>query len=196
MSHHDRGQEPDEAVRLERRRRRPVVRGPARAGHRASSGRTGRARARRCVAWSASTEPTAARPRSPAASYRQLAAPLHEVGVLLDAGYVHPGRSGRNHLRWLAASNGIAWSRVDEVLALVGHDRCRQPQAAQLLARHEAAARHRRHVARRPADDHPRRAGQRARPRGHPLDPRLPPALRRRRVGPCWSAATCCPRCR
>ena len=46
--------------------------------------------------------------------------PLHEIGALLDAGYVHPGRSGRNHLRWLAASNGIAVSRIDEVLALVG----------------------------------------------------------------------------
>ena len=34
--------------------------------------------------------------------------PLHEVGILLDAGYVHPGRSGRNHLRWLAATNGIS----------------------------------------------------------------------------------------
>jgi ABC-2 type transport system ATP-binding protein len=46
--------------------------------------------------------------------------PLHEVGALLDAGYVHPGRSGRNHLRWLAASNGLPGARVDEVLALVG----------------------------------------------------------------------------
>lgn len=53
-------------------------------------------------------------------SYPQLPTPLHEVGVLLDAGYVHPGRSGRNHLRWLAASNGIARARVDEVLGLVG----------------------------------------------------------------------------
>jgi ABC-2 type transport system ATP-binding protein len=44
------------------------------------------------------------------------------VGALLDAGYVHPGRSARNHLRWLAASNGIARARVDEVLALVGLD--------------------------------------------------------------------------
>ena len=52
--------------------------------------------------------------------YRDLPAPLHEVGILLDAGYVHPARSGRNHLRWLAASNGIAMSRVDEVLELVG----------------------------------------------------------------------------
>lgn len=46
--------------------------------------------------------------------------PLHEVGALLDAGYVHPGRSGRNHLRWLAASNRLPVSRVDEVLELVG----------------------------------------------------------------------------
>jgi len=52
--------------------------------------------------------------------FRSLERPLHEVGALLDAGYVHPGRSGRNHLRWLAASNGIARGRVDEVLDLVG----------------------------------------------------------------------------
>ncbi len=52
--------------------------------------------------------------------FRDLQSPLHEVGALLDAGYVHPGRSGRNHLRWLAASNGISRTRVDEVLNLVG----------------------------------------------------------------------------
>lgn len=52
--------------------------------------------------------------------YAALAQPLHEVGALLDAGYVHPGRSGRNHLRWLAASNGLPGKRVDEVLELVG----------------------------------------------------------------------------
>jgi ABC-2 type transport system ATP-binding protein len=53
-------------------------------------------------------------------SYGELTRPLNQVGALLDAGYVHPGRTGRNHLRWLAASNGIGTSRVDEVLALVG----------------------------------------------------------------------------
>ena len=52
--------------------------------------------------------------------YRELGSPLHEVGILLDAGYVHPARSGRNHLKWLAASNGISLKRVDEVLELVG----------------------------------------------------------------------------
>ncbi len=52
--------------------------------------------------------------------FRQLDRPLHQVGALLDAGYVHPGRSGRNHLRWMAASNGIGRKRVEEVLELVG----------------------------------------------------------------------------
>lgn len=52
--------------------------------------------------------------------FQQIGRPLHEVGLLLDASYVHPGRSGRNHLRWLAASNGIGAGRVDEVLGMVG----------------------------------------------------------------------------
>lgn len=52
--------------------------------------------------------------------YTAIKRPLFEVGALFDAGYVHPGRSGRNHLRWLAASNGIPDSRVDECLAIVG----------------------------------------------------------------------------
>lgn len=53
-------------------------------------------------------------------TYRSIVNPLFEVGSLLDAGYVHPGRSGRNHLRWMAMSNGIGTDRVDEALALVG----------------------------------------------------------------------------
>src|SRR5215207_3221849 len=52
--------------------------------------------------------------------YRQIRSPLHEIGALLDAGYVHPGRTGRNHLRWLAASNSVPRKRVDEVLETVG----------------------------------------------------------------------------
>ena len=46
--------------------------------------------------------------------------PLHEVGALLDARAVHPGRSACNHLRSLAAANGIARGRVDEVLEMTG----------------------------------------------------------------------------
>lgn len=52
--------------------------------------------------------------------YREHVRPLHEVGALLDARGVHPGRSARNHLRVLAASNGIPQNRVEEVLELVG----------------------------------------------------------------------------
>jgi ABC-2 type transport system ATP-binding protein len=46
--------------------------------------------------------------------------PLHEVGALLDARAVHPGRSAYNHLYSLAAANGIARRRVGEVLDQVG----------------------------------------------------------------------------
>src|SRR5499427_2288942 len=46
--------------------------------------------------------------------------PLHEVGALLDARAVHPGRSACNHLHSLAAANGIARKRVGEVLDQVG----------------------------------------------------------------------------
>ena len=53
-------------------------------------------------------------------SYRELKKPLHEVGALLDAGNAHSGRTARNHLRWLAMSNGMSPKRVDEVLELVG----------------------------------------------------------------------------
>ncbi len=48
--------------------------------------------------------------------------PLREIGALLEAHAVHPGRSARDHLRWLAASNGIPTTRVGEVLELVGLD--------------------------------------------------------------------------
>ena len=47
-------------------------------------------------------------------------APLREVGALLDAHAVHPGRSARDHLRWLAAANALPAGRVDEVLEQVG----------------------------------------------------------------------------
>jgi len=52
-------------------------------------------------------------------TYRELQRPLHQVGAVLEASEVHPGRSGRNHLRVLAAASGVPRSRVEEVLALV-----------------------------------------------------------------------------
>jgi ABC-2 type transport system ATP-binding protein len=53
----------------------------------------------------------------PYASYRQ---PLFQAGALLEAKAFHGGRTARNHLLCLAASNGIGRSRVDEVLDLTG----------------------------------------------------------------------------
>ncbi len=52
--------------------------------------------------------------------YQEIKDPLHEVGALLDAKAVHPGRSARNHLRALAASNRIPYSRVEDVLEFAG----------------------------------------------------------------------------
>jgi ABC-2 type transport system ATP-binding protein len=52
--------------------------------------------------------------------YQGMVWPLHEVGALLDARAVHPGRSAYNHLHSLAAANGIGRARVGEVLDMVG----------------------------------------------------------------------------
>ena len=55
-------------------------------------------------------------------AYQDFAAPLREVGALLEARAVHTGRSARNHLLAMAATNGIPKARVDEMLGLVGLD--------------------------------------------------------------------------
>ncbi|MDA0180354.1 ABC transporter ATP-binding protein [Solirubrobacter phytolaccae] len=52
--------------------------------------------------------------------YRELPAPLHRVGALLEARSIHPGRSAFNHLLALAQTHGITRARVDEVIELVG----------------------------------------------------------------------------
>ncbi|HEU5129659.1 MAG TPA: ATP-binding cassette domain-containing protein [Glycomyces sp.] len=52
--------------------------------------------------------------------YAELERPLTRVGALLEAGALHPGRSARAHLRWLAKANGIAASRVGAVLEETG----------------------------------------------------------------------------
>mgnify|MGYP001940927690 CR=1 FL=1 len=52
--------------------------------------------------------------------YRDLNNPLCTVGALLNTNCMHPRRSGRNHLRYMAASNDIPMNRVEECLALVG----------------------------------------------------------------------------
>jgi ABC-2 type transport system ATP-binding protein len=52
--------------------------------------------------------------------YRSLSRPLCHVGAVLDGASPQPGRSARNHLLWLAHSQGLGAGRVDEMLAVVG----------------------------------------------------------------------------
>jgi ABC-2 type transport system ATP-binding protein len=53
-------------------------------------------------------------------NYRDLPAPVHEVGALLDARSVHGGRSAYSHLLWVAQAAGIGKKRVEEMLGKVG----------------------------------------------------------------------------
>ncbi len=103
--------------------------------------------------------------------YRDLPAPLHEVGALLDAKAVHGGRSAYNHLLCLAQSNGIPRKRVETVLGIVGLESVARRRAGRLLAGDGPTARHRGGAAGRSGDPDVRRAGQRTRPRGHRLGP-------------------------
>lgn len=52
--------------------------------------------------------------------YRELADPMRHLGSLLDAGALQPSRTARNHLLWLAHSQGLGARRVDEVLEQTG----------------------------------------------------------------------------
>src|SRR3954451_25451064 len=63
--------------------------------------------------------PTSGRATVAGRRYRELEAPLRTVGAVLEASNYHPGRSGRGHLRVLAAASGIPASRVGEGLAEV-----------------------------------------------------------------------------
>jgi ABC-2 type transport system ATP-binding protein len=53
-------------------------------------------------------------------AYRDLAAPLHEIGAMLEARAIHTGRSAYNHLLAMAQTHGIGRRRVDEVIDMVG----------------------------------------------------------------------------
>jgi ABC-2 type transport system ATP-binding protein len=64
-------------------------------------------------------------------AYRDYPAPLHEVGVLLEARSVHTGRSAYHHLLSLAQTHGIPRSRVRELISLVGLDEVARKRAGQ-----------------------------------------------------------------
>jgi ABC-2 type transport system ATP-binding protein len=61
--------------------------------------------------------------------YHALRHPLSHVGALLDAAALQPSRSARNHLLWLAHSQGLPARRVDEVVALTGLDAVKKRKA-------------------------------------------------------------------
>src|SRR5438132_1766271 len=63
--------------------------------------------------------------------YRDFAAPLHEVGALLEARSVHTGRSAYHHLVALAQTHGIPRSRVRELISLVGLDEVARKRAGE-----------------------------------------------------------------
>src|ERR1700724_2318223 len=64
-------------------------------------------------------------------AYRDFSAPLHEVGVLLEARSVHTGPSAYHHLLALAQTHGIPLSRVGELISLVGLDEVARKRAGQ-----------------------------------------------------------------
>jgi ABC-2 type transport system ATP-binding protein len=61
--------------------------------------------------------------------YRSWPQPLRQVGCLLDAAALQPSRTGRNHLLWLAHSQGLSSHRVDEVIAQAGFDKAASRKA-------------------------------------------------------------------
>jgi ABC-2 type transport system ATP-binding protein len=61
--------------------------------------------------------------------YRSLRHPLTRVGSLLDAAALQPSRSARNHLLWLARSQGLAATRVDDVIAQAGLEQAARRKA-------------------------------------------------------------------
>ncbi|WP_028067912.1 ABC transporter ATP-binding protein [Solirubrobacter soli] len=63
--------------------------------------------------------PTAGSATVQGTNYVELSDPVHTVGAVLDGGMLHPGRSGRNHLRALARAAKVPDQRVDELLQLV-----------------------------------------------------------------------------
>jgi ABC-2 type transport system ATP-binding protein len=65
-------------------------------------------------------EPSHGRVTVNGADYRKSSAPMAELGILLEAKAIHPGRSARNHLLALAQTNGIGRARVDAVIDMVG----------------------------------------------------------------------------
>jgi len=121
--------------------------------------------------------------------------PCARSGASLDAKDVHPGRTGRGHLRTLAAAAGLPNSRVDEVAR---HDRARparaRPPREGLIDGHAPAPGARGGAARRPEDPHARRGPPTAWTRRACAGCATSSSRSRPRAGRSSSLATSCPR--
>ena len=122
--------------------------------------------------------------------YAQLDKPQQSVGAVLDANF-HPGRTGRNHLRVLAATAGASDAPGRRTAGSGRPGQGRPAAGRPVLAGHAAATGPGECAARRSRLPDPGRAGQRSRPRRHPLAAALPARLRRQPAGRCWSPPTC-----
>ena len=104
--------------------------------------------------------------------YEELAHPSAHVGAVLEHASFHPGRTGRNHLRVLAAAGDHPPSGSTTCSTRSDLTRRGRPPRQGLLDGDAPAPRHRRRPARRSRGADPRRADQRPRPARHPLGPR------------------------
>ena len=116
----DRADRPHEALRRDGRRRRPHR-------HRPVRGRDGLPRPERIGQVHHHADGPRPRhadgrgpPPSAAGATPQLPDPMRDGRRAAGRGWVHPNRSARTHLRWLAAAAGVTTGRVDEMLDLVG----------------------------------------------------------------------------
>ena len=128
--------------------------------------------------------------------FAELERPATRVGAVLEAADLHPGRTGRDHLRVLAPVAHVPPSRVEEVLALVDLKDAAGRRVGGLFARHASAPEPRRCAARRSRAADPRRARERARSRGGALAARLPARVRGSGQDGASSRATTWPRSR
>ena len=106
-------------------------------------------------------EPTTGRVLVNGKDYRAAAAPMAELGILLEAKAVHTGRSARNHLLALAQTNGVPRGRVSELIEMRRPGRRGGQAGGRVLARDGPAAGHRLGAAGRSPGGDPGRAGQR-----------------------------------
>ncbi len=178
-----RGARSDQAVRFLHRRRPPRLRGRAGTDHRVPRPERQRqdddpahaARSRACHGRHGDHRRPPLR-RDPQPAHRRRVRPRGDElppGTHRTQPPARPGRCGRRA--------GLARRRAARARR---HPRGRTPAGGRLLDGHAPAAGPRRRPPRRPSRHHPRRAGQRPRPRGHPLAARLPAPPRRRGPDP------------